>query len=158
MVKTIIFFNLFILNFILFLPNITCESKTLDLDPLSGIFTEGDLESESTSEDEDRDEGNGVESRPDKRVCYHLGGIVFRDKKNWTILLNNVTYTADMPIPSLKILDVTPGGIYVKSILPSQGCKEEKEKGKWLLFNQIYCPDSCEIIAGDLLPLAHVKE
>lgn len=79
----------------------------------------------------------------DATTCYYLGGIVYSTASNWTLWLNDKTYTNESDIPDLKILNVSKDSVNIKS-------KTTKGKhGVSVKTDQTFCNDTGSVLAGD---------
>lgn len=78
-------------------------------------------------------------------VCYYLGGVLFKDLKNWDIWLNGQLYSKDTEIKYMEITSVSEDAVWVRPFSKRQKKKESKK----LEVGQTYCPLSHTILSGD---------
>jgi hypothetical protein len=79
----------------------------------------------------------------DATTCYYLGGIVYSTASNWTLWLNDKTYTNESDISDLKILNVSKDRVNIKS-------KTTKGKhGVFVKTDQTFCNDTGSVLVGD---------
>lgn len=90
-------------------------------------------------------DNGAIDDNEQSEVCYYLGGILFKDSKNWDIWLNGQVYSKDIEIKYMEILSVSENAIWVRPFSKRQKKKESKK----LEVGQTYCPLSHTILSGD---------
>lgn len=81
-------------------------------------------------------DSGALDDNDQSEVCYYLGGILFKDPKNWDVWLNGQVYSKDTEIKYMEILSVSENAVWVRPFSKRQKKKENKK----LEVGQTYCP------------------